>query len=79
MGQSTQVLNRNATMEKCQQKILDIIGTHSRSWKGLEDIKNTPDDIVSVPVEDHIKLIEQTVLLPVKRRTRFCIVDVYRY
>ena len=79
MGQSTQVLNRNATMEKSQQKILDIIGTRSRSWKGLEDIKNTPDDIVSVPVEDHIKLIEQTVLLPAKRRTRFCIVDVYRY
>ena len=31
------------------------------SWKWLEDIKNAPD--VPVPVEDHIKLIEQTVLL----------------
>ena len=29
----------------------------------LEDIKNAPDDIVPVPVEYHIKLIEQTVLL----------------
>ena len=58
MGQSAQVLNQNTTMEKSQQKILDIIGPRSRSWKGLEDIKNTPNDIVSVPVEDHIKLIE---------------------
>ena len=29
----------------------------------MEDIKNAPDDTVPVPVEDHIKLIEQTVLL----------------
>ena len=29
--------------------------------KGLEDIKNVPDDTVPMPVEDHIKLIEQTV------------------
>ena len=31
--------------------------------EGSEDIKNAPDDTVLVPVEDHIKLIEQTVLL----------------
>ena len=31
--------------------------------EGFENIKNAPDDTVLVPVEDHIKLIEQTVLL----------------
>ena len=50
-------------MEKFQQKILDVLGPLSRLWKGLEDIKNAPDDTVPVPVEDHINLIEQTVLL----------------
>ena len=50
-------------MEKFQQKILDVLGPLSRLWKGLEDIKNAPDDTVPVPAEDHIKLIEQTVLL----------------
>ena len=63
MGQGIQVLSQEATMEKFQQKILDIIGPLSRLWKGLEDIKNAPDDTVPVPLEDHIKLIEQTVLL----------------
>ena len=29
----------------------------------MEDIKNAPDDTVPVLAEDHIKLIEQTVLL----------------
>ena len=63
MGQSVQVLNQDATMEKFQQKILDVLGPLSKLWKGLEDIKNAPDDTVPVPAEDHIKLIEQTVLL----------------
>ena len=63
MGQSVQVLNQDATMEKFQQKILDVLGPLSRLWKGLEDIKNALDDTVPVPAEDHIKLIEQTVLL----------------
>ena len=63
MGQGIQVLSQEAIMEKFQQKILDIIGPLSRLWKGLEDIKNAPDDTVPVPLEDHIKLIEQTVLL----------------
>ena len=63
MGPSAQVLNQDATMEKFLQKILDVLGPLSRLWKGLEDIKNAPDDTVPVPVEDHIKLIEQTVLL----------------
>ena len=63
MGQSAQILNQDATMEKFQQKILDVLEPLSRLWKGLEDIKNAPDDTVPVPVEDHIKLIEQTVLL----------------
>ena len=60
MGQSVQVLNQDATMEKFQQKILDVLGPLSRLWKGLEDIKNAPDDTVPVPAEDHIKLIEKT-------------------
>ena len=63
MGQDAQVLKQDAIMEKFQQKILDVLGPLSRLWKGLEDIKNAPDDTVPVPVEDHIKLIEQTVLL----------------
>ena len=63
MGQSVQVLNQDATIEKLQLKILDVLGPLSRLWKGLEDIKNAPDDAVPVPAEDHIKLIEQTVLL----------------
>ena len=63
MGQDAQVLKQDAIMQKFQQKILDVLGPLSRLWKGLEDIKNAPDDTVPVPVEDHIKLIEQTVLL----------------
>ena len=63
MGQSAQVLNQDATMKGFQQKILDLVGHLSRLWKGLEDIKNVPDNTVPVPVEDHIKLIEQRVLL----------------
>ena len=34
-----------------------------RLWKGLEDIKNAADNTVPEPVEDYIKLIEQTALL----------------
>ena len=50
-------------MKKFQKKILDVLGPLSRLWKGLEDIKNAPDDTVPVPVEDHIKLSKQTALL----------------
>ena len=63
MKQSAQVLNQNATMEKFQLKILDVLWSLSRLWKGLEDIKNAPDFTVSVLVEDHINLVEQTLLL----------------
>ena len=63
MGQSTQILNQDATAEKFQQKILDVLGPLPRLWKGLEDIRSAPDDTVLMPVEDHIKLTEQTVLL----------------
>ena len=50
-------------MEKFQQKMLDVLGPLSRLWDGLKDIKNASDDTVPVSVEDHIELIEQTVLL----------------
>ena len=50
-------------MEKIQQKFLNVLGPLSRLKKELDDIKNSPDDTVSVPVEDHIKLNEKTVLL----------------
>ena len=63
MGQNKQVLNQGATMKKFQQTILDVLGHLSRLWKGLDDIKNAPDDTILVPIEDHIKLTEQTVLL----------------
>ena len=63
MGQSTQILNQGTTMEIFQQKILDLLRPLSRSWKGQEDIKSAPEDTAPVLVEDHIELIEQTVLL----------------
>ena len=50
-------------MKKLRQKILDVLRPFFRLWKRLENIKNVPDDTVPVPVEDHIKLIEQAVLL----------------
>ena len=56
MGQSAQILSQDATMEKFQQKILDVLWPLSRLWKGLEDIKNASDNTVPVPVEDHIKV-----------------------
>ena len=59
----SKVLNQEATTEKLQQKILDVTAPLSRLWKGLEDIKNAPDDTVLVPIEYHIKLIEQTTFL----------------
>ena len=49
-------------MKKFQQKILDVLGPLSRLWKGLQDFKSAPDDTVPVRVENHIKLIEKTVL-----------------
>ena len=58
MGQSAQVLNQDATMEKFQQKILDVLGPLSRLWNGLEYIKNAPDDTVPVSVEHHILLTQ---------------------
>ena len=75
MGQSAQVVNQDVIMKKFQQKILYVLGALSRLWKGLEDIKNVPDDFALV--EDHIKLIEQ--FFRANRRTRFCIVDVCKY
>ena len=63
MGQSTQILNQDATTEKFQQKILVVMRPLSRLWKKSEDIKNALDGTMSVLLEDHIKLIEQTVLL----------------
>ena len=63
MGQSAQFLNQDTTMAKLQQKILDVLGPLSMFWEGLKDIKNAPDDTVPVPVKNHIKLIEQTILL----------------
>ena len=48
---------------KFLQKILDVMEPLCRLWKGLEDIKNAADNTVPEPVEDYIKLIEQTVLL----------------
>ena len=50
-------------MEIFQQRFLDVMGPLSRLWKWLEDIKNVPDDVVPVPVEDHMKLIKQTIFL----------------
>ena len=51
-------------MVKFQQKILDVLGPLTRPSKGLEKIKKAPDDTIPVSIENHIKLIEQTVLLP---------------
>ena len=62
IGQSAQVLNQFATMEKIQQKIVDVMSRLSSLWKSIEDIKNAPNDTVPVVAENHIKLIEQTVL-----------------
>ena len=62
IGQSAQVLNQFATMEKFQKKIVDVISRLSSLWKSIEDIKNAPNDTVPVLAENHIKLIEQTVL-----------------
>ena len=62
MKQSTQVLTQDATMEKFQLKILDVLWSLSRLWKGLEDIKNAPNFTASVLVEDHTNLVEQTLL-----------------
>ena len=63
MGKSTQVLNQDATIEIFQQRLLDAMEPLSRLRKGLEDIKNTPDDVVPVPVEDHIDFIQQKFFL----------------
>ena len=63
MGKSAQVLNQDATMEIFQKRLLDAMEPLSRLWKGLEDIKNTPDDVVPVPVEDHINFIRQKFFL----------------
>ena len=38
------------------------MGTLSRLWKGLKDIKNASDVTVAVTLKDHIKLIEQAAL-----------------
>ena len=52
----SKVLNQEATTEKLQQKILDVTAPLSWLWKELEDT-------LLVPIEYHIKLIEQTTFL----------------
>ena len=39
-------------------------GPLSRLWKGLKDIKRTgPEETVAVPIEEYIKLVEQSILV----------------
>lgn len=70
MGQSSSVLNQDQTMEKFQQKTFNIMDAGSKLWRGLEGTKKkghnssveTVPATVLIPIEDHIKLIEQSAV-----------------
>ena len=64
MGQSARA--KTQPWKNFKQKTLDVMGPFLRCKKGLEDIKNAPDDTVRKPAEDYIKLTDQTVLLLVQ-------------
>ena len=51
-------------MEEFHGKILEVMGPLSRLWKGLEDIRKAPlDEVVEVPVDKFVTLVEQVILL----------------
>ena len=51
-------------MERFQGKILEVMGSLSRLWKGLENIRKAPsDEAVAVPVDKFVTLVEQVILL----------------
>ena len=60
---SQTVITTDHQMEKLQEKILQVMGSLSRLWKGLEDVRNESSEAVEVPVDKFATLVEQTTLL----------------
>ena len=64
LSQNSLVMSQDSSMDKFQQKVCNVMGFVSRLWKWLKDVKRTgPEETVSVPIEEYIKLVEQSVLL----------------
>ena len=57
-------MSHDLSMEKCQQKLYDVMDPLFTLWKGLEDIKRKGfEETVSVPIEEYIKSVEQSAFL----------------
>ena len=51
-------------MERFQQKLRHVMDPRSRLCKGLENVRKLdPEEPTPVPVDEHIKLVGQTMLL----------------
>lgn len=64
LSQNSLVISQDSSMENFQQSLCDVMGPLTGLWKSSEGIKWTvTEEIVSVPTEEYIKLVEQSVLL----------------
>ena len=55
--------HRHKTLEKIQEKNIDIMGPLSKVWHVLESATTAPDDEADLIIEDLLNLVQQTVLL----------------
>ena len=64
LSQNSLVISQDSSMENFQQSLCDVMDPLTGLWKSSEGIKWTvTEEIVSVPTEEYIKLVEQSVLL----------------
>lgn len=57
LGRINPSLTNDSSLEKFQKKILDLMGTLSVHWIGLEGIKRASEERVSVAVNDFSTLV----------------------
>lgn len=57
LGRINPSLTNGSSLEKFQKKILDLMGTLSVHWIGLEGIKRASEERVSVAVNDFSTLV----------------------
>ena len=50
-------------MGRFQQKLRDVMGSRLILWKGLEDIASDTKETTLLPMDEHSKLVEQTIFL----------------
>ena len=59
----TSVCVIDTTLEKIQEKNIDVMGPLPKVWHVLESATTAPDDEADLIIEDLLNLVQQTVLL----------------